>query len=71
LVRSSLEHSFLPGDSLWRTQDDFTFVASPCAHDTPGAASPSAPCEAALKASEKAQQQWELERRFQEFEAQF
>jgi adenosine deaminase len=71
LVRSSLQHSFLPGESLWRTQDDFTSAIPACAHDTPGAASPNVTCEAALKASEKAKQQWELERRFQEFEAEF
>jgi hypothetical protein len=32
---------------------------------------PSAPCAAFLKSSEKAQQQWELERRFRELEASF
>jgi adenosine deaminase len=34
-----------------------------------GAASPTASCLALLKSSEKAAQQWELERRFAAFEA--
>jgi adenosine deaminase len=80
MVRTGLEHDFLPGASLWREPDVFTRVAAACAQDTPGAAKPfrvnpqgepSAACAAFLKASEKAQQQWELERRFREFEAGF
>jgi adenosine deaminase len=34
-----------------------------------GADKPSSGCAAFLKTSEKAQQQWELERRFPEFES--
>ena len=71
MVRTGLEHDFLPGASLWREQDDFTRVAAPCGHDAPGAAKPSATCAAFLKSSEKAQQQWGLERRFHAFEAGF
>jgi adenosine deaminase len=68
LVRTGLEHAFLPGASLWREPDAFTRVASACASDAPGVGKPSAPCASFLKSSEKAQQQWELERRFREFE---
>jgi adenosine deaminase len=71
MVRASLEHTFLPGASLWREPDNFTQLAATCAPDTPGAAKPSASCRAFLKSSEKTQQQWELERRFREFEASF
>jgi adenosine deaminase len=71
MVRTGLEHNFLPGASLWREPDAFTRAAAACAANAPGAAKPSAACAAFLKSSEKAQQQWELERRFREFEAGF
>ncbi|OLB20185.1 MAG: adenosine deaminase [Acidobacteria bacterium 13_2_20CM_2_57_6] len=69
MVRTSVEHSFLPGESLWSAADTFTRVVAACSHDTPGAERPSAACTAFLKGSERAQQQWELERRFHAFEA--
>jgi len=68
MARTSLEHSFLPGDSLWQKPDDFTRVHASCAGQVPGSASPSARCRALLKSSEKAAEQWELERRFTVFE---
>jgi adenosine deaminase len=71
MVRTGLEHNFLPGASLWREPDAFTRPAPACAQDTPGAAKPSPACAAFLKSSEKAQQQWELEHRFREFEVGF
>ena len=71
LVRTGMEHNFLPGVSLWAAQDDFTRIHSACSKDTPGSESPSAGCATFLKSSEKAQQQWELERRFRVFEAKF
>src|SRR5271168_2269726 len=71
LVRTSLEHDFLPGDSLWREPDDFAATVNACAHDALGAESPSKPCADFLQSSEKAQQQWELEHRFHQFESQF
>jgi adenosine deaminase len=71
MVRTGLEHNFLPGPSLWREPDNFTRASAACALDSPGAAKPSASCAAFLKSSEKGQQQWELERRFREFEAGF
>jgi adenosine deaminase len=69
IVRTSLEHSFLPGESLWRAPDNFTVAASACARDSLGSDKPSSPCAAFLKSSEKAAQQWELERRFHKFES--
>jgi adenosine deaminase len=71
MVGTGLEHNFLSGVSLWREPDNFTRPVAACAQDTPGVAKPSATCAAYLKSSEKAQQQWELERRFREFEASF
>ncbi|HUD21363.1 MAG TPA: hypothetical protein VMQ60_00815 [Acidobacteriaceae bacterium] len=69
MARTSLEHSFLRGDSLWQKPDEFTRVKSACAGQTLGAASPTASCAALLKSSERAAQQWELEHRFTAFEA--
>lgn len=69
MARTSIEHSFLPGESLWAKPDDFTQMKAACADQAPGAASPTPTCSALLKASEKAAQQWELERRFAVFEA--
>jgi adenosine deaminase len=71
LVRTGLEHAFLPGASLWREPDAFIHMAGACTSDALGAGKPSAPCAAFLKSSEKARQQWELERRFREFEGGF
>src|SRR5206468_5554491 len=63
LVRNSLEYSFLPGVSLW-AGSDFARLADSCRNDAPGVSNPSPACETFLKGSEKAGQQWELERRF-------
>ena len=71
LVRTSLEHSFLSGQSLWRDRDDFRAPAAACAHDALGADKPQKNCSDFLKSSEKATQQWQLESRFHQFESQF
>ena len=71
MVRTSLEHSFLPGNSLWQNEDSFTQPVPACAHEKLGADKPSVSCAAFLKSSEKASQQWELERRFDAFEFSF
>jgi adenosine deaminase len=69
MVRTSLDHNFLPGASLWASTDKFTLRVTACAHDPLGGEKPSATCASFLKSSEKAQQQWELERRFHAFES--
>jgi adenosine deaminase len=69
MVRASLEHSFLPGHSLWLRPDAFTQTVAYCSRDVRGSAAPSAACSAFLRSSDKAQQQWELERRFEAFES--
>jgi adenosine deaminase len=68
MVRTSIEHSFLPGASIWNEPDIFTHAIAACGSDSLGSDKPSADCASFLKSSEKAQQQWELERRFRSFE---
>jgi len=69
MVRNSIEYSFLPGASLWAKRGDYSRRASECESEMPGEREPSAACASFLAASEKAAQEWELERRFQAFEA--
>jgi adenosine deaminase len=69
MVRTSLEHGFMPGESLWREQDTFTRPVAACSSTSPGTEKPSSSCADFLKSSERAKQQWELERRFREFES--
>ncbi|HTJ30324.1 MAG TPA: hypothetical protein VL346_07480 [Acidobacteriaceae bacterium] len=69
MARTSLEHNFLPGKSLWAKEDAFTTPASECSGQPLGAEKPSARCQAYLDANEKAAQQWEQEHRFRTFEA--
>jgi adenosine deaminase len=71
LARTGIEHSFLPGASLWRELDSFSRAAPACSEDMLGGDKPTSTCAAFLKSSEKAQQQWELERRFRAFESSF
>jgi adenosine deaminase len=71
LARTGLEHNFLPGNSLWKTKDNFTTVVSACQKVPVGSEKKTAACEEFLSHSEKAQQQWELERRFTVFESSF
>jgi adenosine deaminase len=67
-ARTSLEHSFLHGASLWTTPDDFAHRTSVCEAAIAAASRPSTPCAAFLSANEKAAAQWALERRFAVFE---
>ena len=69
MVRTSMEHDFLPGESLWRAPDAFGEPVPVCASDTPGVEKPSAKCADFLAHSDKARGQWELERRFHTFES--
>ena len=71
LARTGMAHAFISGRSLWMWPDDLEVAYKPCEQDTLGAANPSAACKAFLATSEKATAQWELERRFTEFEAKF
>ena len=71
MARTGMEHDFLPGESLWKSADDFSRVSTACANDPLGTDKPSKSCAAFLDASEKAKEQWELERRFRVFESSF
>jgi adenosine deaminase len=71
LARTAMEHDFLPGDSLWAGPDEFTVARGPCRGQVLGSDNPSAACKAVLEGSQKAAEQWELERRFLAFEARF
>jgi len=71
LARTGLEHNFLPGASLWASADVFSTPAAACKGQTLGGAKPAMSCKSFLDGSEKAAAQWELERRFREFESKF
>jgi adenosine deaminase len=71
MVRNSLEYSFLDGVSLWAGKGDYSRFAAECRDAAPGPAEAPPSCASYLAGSEKAAQQWELERRFQAFEASF
>jgi adenosine deaminase len=69
MARTSLEHAFLAGKSLWAKPDDFTRHNSAC----PGTVTPIpvavGACAAFFMSNEKAAEEYEMERRFAVFEA--
>jgi len=69
MARTGMEHNFLPGASLWEQPDVFKVMTGACKGDSDASEKPSPSCKAFLDQSEKAAAQWELERRFNEFEA--
>jgi adenosine deaminase len=69
MVRTGIEHTFLPGPSLWQKKDDFTRVVADCANQPLGAETPKPTCISFLKDSPHAAQEWELEHRFRVFES--
>jgi hypothetical protein len=71
MTRQSLEHSFLPGESLWRETKPAFRMAAACAGDAGGAEKPSSMCAKFLDASEHAREQWRLEAEFSVFEKTF
>jgi hypothetical protein len=71
MARQSLEHSFLPGQSLW-TDTKLVFRMAPaCAGDAAAPDKPSAACEQFLASSERARMQWKLESEFAKFEKKY
>jgi adenosine deaminase len=68
-ARTSLEHAFLHGESLWAKPDEFNARKAVCAAPITGRSEASAACRSFLEANEKAAAEWELERRFAAFEA--
>jgi adenosine deaminase len=72
-VRTGIEHSFLPGDSLWEQTgpwESYTRPRAACRSQLGGEKATGA-CASLLEASEKVRQQFELERRFKVFEQGF
>ncbi len=68
MARTSLEHAFIGGASLWRDGKAFSAVKE-CASEKAAATQPSAGCQKFLDGSEKARLQWKLETEFRQFEA--
>lgn len=73
MVRSSLEFSFLQGDSLWADYGAGVVVdaCAPMGSETVVSQSPSAECQAFLSDSPRATAQLDLEARFETFEGSF
>ncbi len=69
MARTSVEHAFLSGASLWRDGNMSAPVLA-CSGKRPGADKPSPACQKFLDRSEKAGMQWKLESQFREFESQ-
>lgn len=69
-VRNSINYSFVPGNYLWM-DDDYQKVTPVCATDNFASSKISAACQDFLNKNEKANLQWELEKRFAAFEGQF
>jgi len=65
MARNSLEHSFLPGASLWSDAKNFRLVSA-CAGSLGGKTS--AGCQKFLDGSERARVQWKLEGELEGFE---
>ncbi len=72
MARASLEHSFLPGASLWAasTPEILRLPVTACRGQL-GRDRPAGACSELVEGSERAGQQWELERRFGVFEREF
>jgi adenosine deaminase len=72
LARTSIAHAFLPGKSLWvRYTPERLTTPVPACRGQLGNAKPTGACAQLVDHSQKAQEEWELERRFQLFEASF
>jgi hypothetical protein len=70
MARASLTYSFLPGESLWKDSAK-AVPGSACAGNNPKSAKASSGCDKLLAASEKARQEWSLEKAFAQFESRF
>jgi len=72
MARTSIEHSFLPGASLWeRTTPERLETPVATCRGQLGREKPAGACADLVGSSEKAAQEWELERRFHVFEARY
>lgn len=64
MARTSLEHAFVPGASLWNDGKNFVMVK-----ECVSGKQPSAACQKLLDSSDKARLEWKLEEQLREFEA--
>jgi hypothetical protein len=69
MTRQSLEHSFLPGKSMWASTKDVFRLVTECSGGVSG--KPAKSCSDFLAANERAREQWKLEAAFAEFEKKF
>jgi adenosine deaminase len=69
MARQSMEHSFLPGKSLWESTKGTVQPVAACASDIAGKLSHA--CTEFLHENERAQEQWKLETEFTKFEKNF
>jgi adenosine deaminase len=70
MARASLEHSFMPGASLWNDGNE-PHRASACTEDKSSGDRVSSKCQQFLEGSERARVQWQLEKAFADFENKF
>jgi adenosine deaminase len=70
MARTSLEHAFLPGASLWAQTAPFKLTPA-CAANSAGGPPTSPSCRNLLQSSERARVQWSLEAAFNKFEKTF
>ncbi len=69
MARTSIEHSFLPGASLWVSPDAFDRLNPACLGEPIGSNTPTPRCGDFLRSSQKGAQQWQLEHRIAVFES--
>ncbi len=72
MARTSIEHAFLPGAGIWQrfTPEHLDIPVAACRGQL-GNADPQGLCATLVRSSEKARQEWDLERRFHAFETSF
>ena len=70
MARASLEHSFIPGNSLWSDAEGAR-LAEACEEKKLLGEPPRHKCREFLDANERARVQWQLEKVFAEFEKEF
>lgn len=69
ISRNSLEYSFLPGLSLWEDGGRYQAMSPVCADNDLATIAPNPICQQFLDGNEKAQLQWNLEKKWADFEA--
>lgn len=70
LVRNSLYYSFMPGKNVWQ-DENYNQIVNACITDSPDALTFTTSCKQFLASNPKAEMQWDLEKRFKQFENQF